>query len=330
VKDSAPTLDRNRAALAPWVAALLLVSSALAGCNTARARAHEHTRELSEATMAVRRPVLARPAPPANAAAPRAGSAAQPATEAQAPASTPGCPAEMARVDDSCVDRYEASLVERTSDGKEAPYPAHQPPLKDGRYEARSVAGALPQGYISRVDSEAACQNAGKRLCTVREWYSACRGSKKQHFPYGDTYVKRKCNSGKAHLLGRLFGNNARNWSYELHFNSPRLNREPGFLSPTGEYSECVSDYGVYDMVGNLHEWVSDPVEPALGEQINLVDGIRAAIGRNRGHGVFMGGFFSTTAEQGQGCHFTTLGHEPRYHDYSTGFRCCKDAAVGG
>jgi formylglycine-generating enzyme len=41
-----------------------------------------------------------------------------------------------------------------------------------------------------------------------------------------------------------------------------------------------------------------------------------------------MGGFYSTHGELGPGCTFTTIAHEPRYHDYSTGFRCCADANV--
>ena len=45
----------------------------------------------------------------------------------------------------------------------------------------------------------------------------------------------------------------------------------------------------------------------------------------NQGKGVFMGGFFSTLNQHGEGCDFVTMAHEPGYHDYSTGFRCCKD-----
>ena len=41
-----------------------------------------------------------------------------------------------------------------------------------------------------------------------------------------------------------------------------------------------------------------------------------------------MGGFYSTTSELGPGCYYTTVAHEPRYHDYSTGFRCCSSAAL--
>ena len=48
------------------------------------------------------------------------------------------------------------------------------------------------------------------------------------------------------------------------------------------------------------------------------------------GNAVFMGGFFSTRAELGPGCLFTTVAHDAGYHDYSTGFRCCADAGSAG
>ena len=40
-----------------------------------------------------------------------------------------------------------------------------------------------------------------------------------------------------------------------------------------------------------------------------------------------MGGFYSTANQHGAGCYYTTIAHEPSYHDYSTGFRCCMDAS---
>jgi formylglycine-generating enzyme required for sulfatase activity len=55
-------------------------------------------------------------------------------------------------------------------------------------------------------------------------------------------------------------------------------------------------------MVGNLHEWT-------------------AAV-----NGTFRGGYYLDTKINGEGCDYKTTAHEPNYHDYSTGFRCCKDA----
>ncbi len=317
-----PDVSRRCPALA-LLALGLVVGSAGAACNTARAKSQGGTAEVARATLSLGA-ARGRLRPNAATHRPATTDNTPSGSSLGSPEQTPVCPLNMTRIDDFCIDRYEAVLVQRSPDGKEIAHPAHERPEKGVRYEARSVRGVRPQAYISQVDSEAACQNAGKRLCSVSEWYTACRGSGRRTYPYGDRYERGKCNSGKPHLLGRMFGNNARLWSYD-NFNNPRLNQQPGFLSPTGGYEQCVSDYGAYDMVGNLHEWVSDRVDPSLGKKVKLLSGVQNATYRNTGNGVFMGGFYSTTDQQGEGCHFTTVGHERRYHDYSTGFRCCQD-----
>ncbi len=203
-------------------------------------------------------------------------------------------------------------------------HPPHERPQKEAKYTARSSAGVLPQAYVNRLESAAACEAAGKRLCTLSEWYVACRGKRRFTYPYGANERRGACNTAKSHLLAKLFGSDPHNWSY-AEFNSPRLDIEPGFLAKTGEYKECVSDFGALDMVGNLHEWVQDSVDHTLEDKLVLLDDLRGRIDRNAGHGIFMGGFYSTTNQHGAGCGFVTIGHEPKYHDYSTGFRCCKD-----
>jgi len=220
-------------------------------------------------------------------------------------------------------------LVEITRTGviEHAPY---ERPALGVRYEARSAEGAFPQAYISRDEAAAACQNAGKRLCSAVEWYGACAGTKKTTYPYGLRLIEGKCNTSKPHLLTRYFGADARAWRYNENFNDPRLDQEPGFLAKGGAYKDCVSDYGVSDLVGNLHEWVSDRVDRSLPFKIPLIPALLKTVRRNTGHGVFMGGFFSTSNEHGRGCRFATLAHEPSYHDYSTGFRCCADTLVEG
>jgi len=235
-----------------------------------------------------------------------------------------GCPPEMALTAGACMDRYEAHLLERSEDGSLTPFsPCARP--KQGTFVAVSRAGVRPQAYISQLEAASACQNAGKRLCTLNEWYRACRGEHDTLYPYGPKYVRGRCNVGKPHLLSILHGSDPNTWSYEGAFNDPELDRRPGFLAETGEYAECVTSAGVFDLVGNLHEWVADRVDASIAEKMPLESGIKARIGRNLGKGVFMGGFFSTMNEHGRGCEFVTMAHERRYHDYSTGFRCCKD-----
>jgi formylglycine-generating enzyme required for sulfatase activity len=234
------------------------------------------------------------------------------------------CSDDMVLVERTCVDRYEAHLLERQADGTLTPYPAHQRPEK-GHYVAASSKGAKPQAFISQCEAATACEHAGKRLCKLTEWYRACTGSDNTTYPYGATYEPKRCNVGKTHLLSMLHGASSRNWSYAA-FNDPKLATTPGFLALSGEYDGCASPEGVHDMVGNLHEWVADRVDRTLPSKLPVPAIIQRRIGRNAGNGIFMGGFFSTTNEHGSGCTFTTAAHDPRYHDYSTGFRCCSDA----
>ena len=80
-----------------------------------------------------------------------------------------------------------------------------------------------------------------------------------------------------------------------------RLNQLDGTVAKAGAFAGCVSDLGVFDMVGNLHEWTADP------------------------NGTFQGGYYQDTHENGDGCTYKTMAHAAWYHDYSTGFRCCAD-----
>lgn len=225
----------------------------------------------------------------------------------------------------ACVDRYEAFLVTVNEGEGETLWPHHQRPRASVAYAARSAAGFVPQAYINRNEAEAACGLAGKRLCSLPEWQRACQGSKPLLFPYGRAYQKGSCNSGKAHLLSMFFGTDGRAWKYEEHFNSPRLDQQPGFLAKAGEYAACASDEGTHDMVGNLHEWVADRVDRVPFDPARVTIAPRRRPLTRLGNGIFMGGFFSTTDEHGAGCTFITTAHEPAYHDYSVGFRCCRD-----
>jgi hypothetical protein len=244
------------------------------------------------------------------------------APASQAPPRAP-CPPEMVLSGGACMDRYEAHLQLESDDGTLTLHPAEQRPPR-GRFVAACRAGVKPQAYISQVEAAAACENAGKRLCSLNEWYGACTDNGKTTYPYGTSYEAGRCNVGKPHLLSILHGASPRGWSFS-DFNDPALASTPGFLALAGEYDGCVSANGVRDLVGNLHEWVADRVDRTLARKLPLPAVIARRIGRTTGNGIFMGGFFSTLNEHGNGCKFVTAAHEPRYHDYSTGFRCCRD-----
>ena len=224
-----------------------------------------------------------------------------------------GCPRNMALVsrDDGtsfCIDKYEASVVEIGDGGRTTPHSPFEP-VTGKKVKAVSQRGVVPQGYISGVEAKAACENAGKRLCTPEEWQRACVGKEPTKYPYGDDEVAGRCNAetpSREHPVVKLFG--AASGDEPFHdfakMNDPRINEQPGTVSRTGSHERCRSSFGAYDMVGNLHEWTADP------------------------NGQFRGGYYMDTHKNGDGCYYKTVAHVPAYHDYSTGFRCCKDASL--
>ena len=217
------------------------------------------------------------------------------------------CPPEMANVDDRfCVDRWEDSLVEVTRDGRDLPWPAFGA-LEDGhQLRAVSVPNVYPQAYISGAQAARACAMAGKRLCAPVEWRKACEGPKNQKFGYGNDRQTGACNDSGYSPMLRIFPQVSVSWNLVgmTEMNDPRLNQLDQTLAPTGSHEQCTNGYGVFDMVGNLHEWTSDP------------------------NGTFQGGYYLDTHKNGDGCAYRTVAHEFTYHDYSTGFRCCADPVV--
>jgi sulfatase modifying factor 1 len=217
------------------------------------------------------------------------------------------CPPDMASIDDLyCVDRYEASLVEMLPNGDER---AWSPYLGIEGHVVRAVSEprVYPQAYVSEIQAIEACGRSGKRLCKPREWTKACMGPQKTTYGYGSKDEPRRCNDHGRSPVAALYAQSSNlgdraQWNWDK-MNDAALNQLEGTLARTGEYEGCANDYGVHDMVGNLHEWVADPA------------------------GTFQGGYYQDTHENGDGCSYKTMAHAAWYHDYSTGFRCCADVA---
>ena len=203
-----------------------------------------------------------------------------------------------------CVDRYEAATVELADGGAATPH-AYDHPVDGLTVAAVVAAGIKPQGYISEVQAKAACALAQKRLCTLTEWLAACEGPDGNTYPYGNTYEAGACNEGRAtNPVNDCFGAGSNVFTYD-NMNSPCCEDQPMTVAAGGAFDKCVSYWGIYDMHGNLHEWISS----ATGA----------------GNGIFKGGFFVDAKINGAGCHYETTAHAQSYHDYSTGFRCCAD-----
>lgn len=248
----------------------------------------------------------------------------------------PPCPKDMVRVRKLfCIDRYEASLVDVQSGQALSPYympvrknalsmrdfwekerlnvgpveardmllPPISPWQKSHEFEpkALSVPKKVPQGYLTGPLAALSCKNAGKRLCTHDEWRTACRGEANREYPYGDKYSAGKCNIFReAHPAAVLHGNASIGHS-DPRLNTVRSNDKP-LLRLTGGTPACVSEWegdAIYDMIGNIDEWIDDP------------------------EGTFVGGFYARSKKDG--CDSVVKAHPFDYFDYSTGVRCCQD-----
>lgn len=150
----------------------------------------------------------------------------------------------------------------------------------------------IPAFFVSWFDAKAACEKAGKRLCTEAEWVSACQNAaavddnkngeladdmiEGTAYPYGDFHEDRRC--------------------WDDHDDDKH---RPVY---TGEHPACVTPTGVYDMTGNVEEWVGDSPETA----------------------VLLGGAWDTSEDHAR-CYRRNETFGAGYASPRTGFRCCSN-----
>jgi formylglycine-generating enzyme required for sulfatase activity len=158
------------------------------------------------------------------------------------------------------------------------------------------------------------CGERGKRVCTEQEWELACEGPERRPLAYGWKVDKAICNSGKG---WRPFD------VKKLSAGGEETKEELDRLwqgAPSGSHLACVSSYGIFDMMGNVEEWVATRSGPGSA------GGEPGEAGRNPRHrrwpGALMGGFW---AKPWTGCRGTNDAHEPTFVFYETGFRCCAE-----
>ena len=280
---------------------------------------------------------------------------APPASTAAAPAPPPlACPKGMMRVANTfCVDRWEASLIDRATGMPLSPY---YPPdrrlavqiaatwehdrLEIGGDEARRIPipplpawqreheadplaisrpGVKPNGYLSSAMAARACENAQKRLCRRDEWVKACEGEAAKPFPYGESYAQGACNVFRATHPGIVLHDNPSIGHFDPRMNLVTEKDGSPLLRLTGATPRCKSEWesdAAWDMNGNLDEWVS-PDATEEGSGATASDAGKTASNR----GLFLGGFYSRSKRDG--CLSSVSQHQVTYFDYSTGARCC-------
>ena len=152
------------------------------------------------------------------------------------------CPKGMVSIEDAfCLDVYEASRPDATV----------VEPGTDGS-RATSRAGVIPW-QAENAEAQAACEAAGKDLCTEREWGCACRGPSQTVYAYGDDYDPTICNGIDTFCLceGACGSQEPCPFPGCYHICGAAFH-----VTPTGDKAGCLGPYGAYDLNGNVWEHV--------------------------------------------------------------------------
>jgi hypothetical protein len=255
----------------------------------------------------------ARVAPLPQAAA--TASAAAEVSPEQAPLAA-ACPAGMVHVSSNFCPKVERSCVDKEYDKPNHiticnRYAQQKPKCLAPRvsldfcideYEYPNQRGGHPPVMLSYYQASDLCGAQGKRLCGESEWVASCEGPDETPFPYGYERSADKCNFDNRWVdpdLKRVYSKDPEIVRAEL----ARLDRSV----PSGSKPGCVSGFGVFDLTGNVDEWV------------------HADHDRPREHARFAGLKGGAWGHVRNACRPVTTSHPPDFQYYFIGLRCCRD-----
>jgi len=99
--------------------------------------------------------------------------------------------------------------------------------------------GHRPSRMITSYQARRACVAQGKRLCGKWEWARVCGGEDQAQYPYGgDQYIQGACQDFTTGFPDTV---------------------------ETGSLPTCRTPTGIYDLSGNLWEWIEEPCQSIPG-----------------------------------------------------------------
>lgn len=192
-------------------------------------------------------------------------------------------PAHDVTVKDFYLDEYEVSNDEYQEFVRQT---GHKAPSHWSGKDYPPGEGNFPVTNVSWFDAKDYADWANKRLPSEAEWEFAARGDDGRSYPWGAAWSPQLSNSKEDDRNGPM---------------------------AVGSYPRGVSPFGVFDMAGNVAEWVADDYQPYPGSKATPDPGFKC----------YRGGYFSSSKERLK----TTF----RWYDKATlqalylGFRCAKD-----
>lgn len=170
------------------------------------------------------------------------------------------------------------------------------------RYEWPNEKGTIPRNLTSWQEAKETCESAGKRLCTDKEFTFACEGESMRPHVHGFTRDPSKCSYDKTYR--------PRTWNFAKHdacLADPVCAAELAKIDqrlPAGSLDTCQNEAGVFDLNGNVNEWVMLP-DKGFSKRAGL-----------------KGGWWGPVRDR---CRPITTFHGESDFGYEVGFRCCKD-----
>jgi len=219
-------------------------------------------------------------------------------------------PVHTVYLDDFYIDQYEVTNAQydQCVAADECNLPIEIGSSTRGRYYRNPQYDDYPVIYIYQHYAKTYCEWRGARLPTEAEWEKAARGGlDSKQYPWGNNFD----------------GNQANFCDYNCKISSANLENNDGFAdtAPVGSYEP--NDFGLYDMSGNVSEFVADD----YGEYYyshSPRDNPKNTDSNTGQMSIRGGSWFDSGAALRVA---NRRGVRTNYHSSDIGFRCVRDAS---